>query len=126
MCWRWREALEHAGVELSVWRIHSRIGMSGGLVANALLRETGRPFGAAEAEELQHRHTNEYMRQAPQVRALPGARELLRTLTDLALPWAIATSGRMKSAKSALDLLDLPATVSVVTRDQVRFCETRP
>ena len=30
------------GIELSVWRIHRRIGMSGGLLSNALLRETGR------------------------------------------------------------------------------------
>ena len=37
----WREALETAGIELSVWRIHRRIGMSGGLLVNALLRETG-------------------------------------------------------------------------------------
>jgi hypothetical protein len=36
----WREALGGA-VELSVWRIHRRIGMSGGLFVNALLRETG-------------------------------------------------------------------------------------
>lgn len=37
----WREALERDGVQLSVWRIHRRIGMSGGLLVNALLRETG-------------------------------------------------------------------------------------
>src|SRR5947199_10559946 len=80
----WRAALEQGGIALSVWRIHRKIGMSGGLVANALLRETGRPFGPAEAEKLQRRHTDEYMRQVPQVRALPGARELLRTLTDVA------------------------------------------
>jgi hypothetical protein len=27
----WREALEEAGIELTVWRINRRIGMSGGL-----------------------------------------------------------------------------------------------
>ena len=37
----WREALEDTGMELSVWRIHRRIGMSGGLFVNALSRETG-------------------------------------------------------------------------------------
>jgi phosphoglycolate phosphatase-like HAD superfamily hydrolase len=37
----WREALESVGIELSVWRIHRRIGMSGGLFVNALFRETG-------------------------------------------------------------------------------------
>ncbi len=38
----WHEVLGKAGMELSVWRIHRRIGMSGGLFVNALLRETGR------------------------------------------------------------------------------------
>ena len=36
----WREALERAGLPLAVWRIHRRIGMSGGLFVNALARET--------------------------------------------------------------------------------------
>jgi hypothetical protein len=38
----WQEALEAAGIGLSVWRIHRRVGMSGGLFVNALLRETRR------------------------------------------------------------------------------------
>ena len=33
----WREALETEGIELSVWRIHRKIGMSGGLFTNMLL-----------------------------------------------------------------------------------------
>jgi beta-phosphoglucomutase-like phosphatase (HAD superfamily) len=33
----WRAALEQVGTELSGWRIHRRIGMSSGLVANAPL-----------------------------------------------------------------------------------------
>ena len=37
----WREALESEGIELSVWRIHRKIGMSGGLFTNILARETG-------------------------------------------------------------------------------------
>ena len=32
----WREALQEAGISLSVWKIHRRIGMSGGLFVNAL------------------------------------------------------------------------------------------
>ena len=45
----WREALEDTGIELSVWRIHRRIGMSGGLLVNALLRETGRALRQGKA-----------------------------------------------------------------------------
>jgi beta-phosphoglucomutase-like phosphatase (HAD superfamily) len=37
----WHEALEQEGISLSIWRIHRRIGMSGGLLVNMLLRETG-------------------------------------------------------------------------------------
>ena len=35
----WREALETEGVELSVWRIHRKIGMSGGLFQHAPQRD---------------------------------------------------------------------------------------
>src|SRR5213082_2781301 len=73
----WRQALEEAGIELAVWRIHRRIGMSGGLFVNALLRETERPITAEEAARLQRLHAEAYARQVSQVRALPGARELL-------------------------------------------------
>src|SRR3989449_1791735 len=48
----WHEALGQAGIELSVWRIHRKGGMSGGLFANALLRETGRVVTAEEAGRL--------------------------------------------------------------------------
>lgn len=37
----WKEALDAEGIPLSVWRIHRKIGMSGGLFARMLLRETG-------------------------------------------------------------------------------------
>src|SRR5207244_2546317 len=46
----WREALESVGIELSVWRIHRRIGMSGGLFVNALFRETGRDLKPEHAK----------------------------------------------------------------------------
>ena len=37
----WQQALSEFGMDLSVWKIHRRIGMSGGLFVSALLRETG-------------------------------------------------------------------------------------
>ena len=122
----WRVALERTGIELSIWRIHRRIGMSGGLLANALLRETGRPVATAQAEELQHLHLQEYFRQMSHVRALPGARDLLKRLTDLGVPWAIATSGLMEAAQPALDLLALQPNVPIITRDQVHFAKPNP
>ena len=122
----WREALETAGLELAVWRIHRRIGMSGGLFVNALMRETGRHLTAKEATRLQELHAHAYARQVSQVRPLPGARELLTHLTRLRVPWAIATSGRLESARPALDTLELAPDVPIVTRDQVTHAKPDP
>jgi len=78
----WRTALMRIGVELSVWRIHRRIGMSGGLFVTALLRETGRSLSKEDIDALQQAHAAEYRAQMDSVSALPGARELLAALTD--------------------------------------------
>ena len=122
----WREALEDTGIELSVWRIHRRIGMSGGLLVNALLRETGRELSAAEIARVHRRHAEAYRRYVAQVRALPGARELLTALSESRVPWAIATSGLIESARPALDLLGVDADAAIVTRDQVRHAKPDP
>src|SRR6516225_6969856 len=88
----WREALAACGIELSVWRIHRRIGMSGGLMVNAILRETGHQVGTEDAAQLLKYHAEAYARQARQVRPLPGACELLAYLSKARVPWTIATS----------------------------------
>lgn len=122
----WRAALEAIGIDLSVWRIHRRIGMSGGLFVQALLRETGRSLSAAEVSELQAAHADEFRKQYASVTALPGARELLATLTEAGVRWAIATSGLSATARPALDLLGLPQDTPMVTRDLVRHAKPDP
>jgi HAD superfamily hydrolase (TIGR01509 family) len=122
----WREALEQAGIELSVWRIHRRIGMSGGLFINALLRETGHHLAGEEAARLQRLHAEAYVRQVKQVRPLPGAKELLAYLSKAGVPWAIATSGRLETAGPALEILGVGSDVPVVTRDQVSYAKPDP
>jgi HAD superfamily hydrolase (TIGR01509 family) len=122
----WRAALAKLDIDLSVWRIHRRIGMSGGLFVSALLRETGRSLSAADIELLQQDHAAEYLAQIDSVRPLPGARELLTTLTSLGIPWAIATSGRSVVAETALGMLGLPADTPMVTRDMVQHAKPDP
>jgi HAD superfamily hydrolase (TIGR01549 family) len=123
----WQEALDSEGVELSVWRIHRKIGMSGGLFTNMLLRETGLQFDAQRIERLQCRHADAYKRTIGNIRPLPGARALLNALRDAEIPFAIATSGRMDTAGPAMETLgfDFSAT-PVVTRDQVKYAKPEP
>ena len=75
----WRAALAGMGIDLSVWRIHRRIGMSGGLFVSALLRETGLSLSREDIERLQRAHADEYRAQMDSVAPLPGATDLLAT-----------------------------------------------
>jgi HAD superfamily hydrolase (TIGR01509 family) len=122
----WRAALADIGIDLSVWRIHRRIGMSGGLFVSALLRETGRSLSKAEIDRLQEAHAEQYRAQMAGVTALPGARELLGYLTGAGVRWAIATSGYAATARPALGLLGLAEDTPMVTRDLVRHAKPDP
>ena len=125
----WQEALECCGMPISVWRMHRRIGISGGLFANALLQETGREVTAHEAARparLRQLHAEAYAERARSVSPLPGAHELLGYLSAQGVPWAIATSGYRESAAPVLELLKVPDHVPVITRDQVRRAKPDP
>jgi HAD superfamily hydrolase (TIGR01509 family) len=122
----WRKALEVGGISLSVWRIHRRIGMSGGLLAESLARETGRKLSPALAEKMKRAHAKAFRAQMRDIRLLPGARELMRYLTKSRLPWAVATSGALASARPLLDLIDLPDGVPVISRDDVEHAKPNP
>ena len=123
----WKAALDTEKIELSIWRIHRKIGMSGGLFTNQLLRETGLEIDPARIERLRRAHAEAYQRYATGVRPLPGARELLAFLSQAKIPWAIATSGRMETAAINLAALGVdPAKSPVVTRDQVRYAKPDP
>jgi len=122
----WHEAMTKVGIKLAVWTIHRRIGMSGGLMANAILHETGHAVPAEQASRLIRLHAEAYARLADQVGPLPGARELLAYLSQAGVPWAIATSGRLESARPTLDALGVGTEVPVVTRDQVAHAKPDP
>ncbi|GLS46967.1 HAD family hydrolase [Methylobacterium brachythecii] len=123
----WSQALGEEGIALSVWRIHRKIGMSGGLFTNQLLRETGQDISQERIERLGRLHAEAYGRLSSQVRPLPGARALLSNLTAAGIPWAIATSGRMETAKINLAALDIdPNQTPVVTRDMVKYAKPDP
>jgi HAD superfamily hydrolase (TIGR01549 family) len=122
----WREALQEVGVSLPVWKLHRRIGMSGGLFVTALLRELGTTLEADKLARVSELHAESYRRQFPSVEALPGAAELLAELSAQGVPWAIATSGAERSARPGLALLGLGDDVPLITRDQVRYAKPDP
>jgi HAD superfamily hydrolase (TIGR01549 family) len=122
----WREALDAERLDLSVWRIHRRIGMSGGLFLRALERELGMTLAEGQAERLRQAHAQGVLRRMDQIRPLPGARELLQRLTSAGVPWAIATSGSLRTAGPTVAMLGVPEGTPIVTRDQVEYAKPNP
>jgi HAD superfamily hydrolase (TIGR01549 family) len=100
--------------------------MSGGLLINALLRETRVQLSHDRIVELQTIHAQLYLELQGTVRPLPGAVELLRHLSTVGIAWAIGTSGTRRTASHALGLLDLAPDVPVVTRDEVPYAKPDP
>ena len=98
----WQRALAEAGMAIDGWRIHRRMGMSGGLFTRAVARELGREITSAEADALQHRHGELFHEFLPVRSALPGAIELLRFLREKSIPHGIATSGRRPEIDASL------------------------
>jgi HAD superfamily hydrolase (TIGR01509 family) len=110
----WKQALDQEGIELSVWRIHRKIGMSGGLFTNQLLRETRSEMSAERIEHLRHAHAEAY-------------KKACAALTESGTRWAIATSGRMETAAVNLAALGVdPEKTVVVTRDAVKYAKPDP
>ena len=122
----WHEALQAEQIELSVWRIHRRVGMSGGLFVDALSRETGVTVDSEQSERLRRRHAEALLARIAEIRPLPGAVALLAWLDDLGVPFALATSGRRETAAHTTRLLGLRPGVAVITRDDVAHAKPDP
>ena len=122
----WQRALAEAGMAIDGWRIHRRIGMSGGLFTRAVAREIGREISAAEAEALQQRHADFFQEFLPERKVLPGARELLRFLRETATPHGIATSGRRPEIDASLAALGVGSEIIVVDRGDVLRAKPAP
>ncbi len=123
----WHLALREQGLDLSVWRIHRKIGMSGGLFTAQLQRELGRSIDEDSLTRLRDRHAELFRELSEDVPPLPGAVDLLKELTKQRLAWAIATSGRMRTAEMNLRSLEVdPEEATVITRDMVRYAKPDP
>lgn len=113
----WHTAFRRCGWEFPVYKLHRKIGMSGRVLISALSRELGRACPNAERAELERIHEAEYETLLESVRPLPGTRELLASLHDRGVDFAIVTSSGKKMADALIGKLDLPFDVPLVTKD---------
>jgi len=122
----WSEAIEEAGIRVSKWRIHRRIGMSDGLILRALERETGTRLTDKQKQRMSKVHGERFRERWGEVRPIPGAKDLLDRLTEMRVPWCIATSAYAENVGRSLEILGLKNNVPVVTRDEVKHAKPDP
>ncbi|HKU58086.1 MAG TPA: HAD family hydrolase [Gaiellaceae bacterium] len=122
----WQRAFAEEGLPIDGWRIHRRVGMSGGLFARAAAREAGREFTDAEVAALQTRHGELFRELLPERRPLPGAIELLADLRRHGVKHGIATSGRRPEIDKSLEALGVTAELVVVERGDVERAKPEP
>jgi HAD superfamily hydrolase (TIGR01509 family) len=122
----WQRALAEEGMPVDGWRIHRRVGMSGGLFARAVAREVGRELSADEVDDLQRRHGAIFQELLPERHPLPGARELLAALRERGIVHGIATSGRRPEIDLSLEALGVGPETVVIERGDVRRAKPEP
>jgi HAD superfamily hydrolase (TIGR01509 family) len=122
----WQRAFAELGLPIDGWRIHRRIGMSGGLFARAAAREIGRPLSPTEVETIQRRHGEIFREMLPERRPLPGAVELLAELRADGIVHGIATSGRRPEIDASLEALGVGEQMVVVERGDVERAKPEP
>ena len=122
----WQRALAEAEMPIDGWRIHRRIGMSGGLFARAVAREVGRELSATEVEALQRRHGEIFRELLPERRPLPGAVDLLAELRRRGITHGIATSGSRPEIDLSLAALGVADETVVIARGDVARAKPAP
>jgi HAD superfamily hydrolase (TIGR01509 family) len=99
----WQLALGEAGVVVDGHRVHRHVGSSGDLIVRYAQREAGRTLSAEQAETVHHRHAELFRQLLPRPRPLPGAAEVLRTLREAGVPYAIATASYRPVINASLE-----------------------
>jgi HAD superfamily hydrolase (TIGR01509 family) len=122
----WHETFTGFRMDISNWKIHRRIGMSGSFFLPPLLREIGHSASPETIKRLEKRHAKYFTRRINAVRILPGARELLQHLSKIRLPWTIATTGERAQTEKLVKGLQLPKSLPVVTGDDVKNAKPAP
>jgi HAD superfamily hydrolase (TIGR01509 family) len=124
----WQMALQERDMAIDGWKLHRRIGMSGGLFTRAVGRELGGELSEEDARDVQQRHDRRFRELLPPEarRPLPGAIELLAELRERGIVHGIATSGKRPSIDASLDALRIPDDTVVVERGDVARAKPEP
>ena len=111
----WQRAFDSREITIPFWRIHRTIGMGGDkLVAHV----AGEDVESEHGDALRDVWREEYVKIKPEVRALPGATDLVKKLASGGFQVALASSGDPEFADETLDDLDIRDDIAALKTSQ--------
>lgn len=110
----WWRAFRAVGESVDAWRIHRAIGMDSSKLLESLL-----PDASEETRDTAKQfHTAFYSEHMPQLRLLPGARDLLEAVACRGHAVVLATSAPQNELDRLLELLDAEQWIAAVTSSE--------
>lgn len=108
----WHRAFLDVGQGVPCWRILGLIGRSGDELVSELV---GDELADEHGSRVKKLHTKYFVDSAPQIRPLPGARDLLATIADRGWRSVLATSAGEEELTVLRDALDAEKLIAAVT-----------
>ncbi|MYR05572.1 HAD-IA family hydrolase [Gordonia sp. SID5947] len=121
----WMRAFAAHDLVPSWWRVHRTVGMGGDLLVGEVC---GDDVEERLGDTLRTEWADRYRELLPEVRPLPGVRELVDRLTGRGLTVALASSGAAEFTDAALDVLGLSrdAFAAVTSAEDVDNSKPEP
>lgn len=122
----WAAVFEELGIPATRSQLEPMIGIDGRQLAREVASAAGRRLADEETEAIDRRSGELFDERNRDPRPLPGARELLRTLDERRLTWAIATSSRRDQVTASIAALGLDHQPRIVDGSRVERAKPAP
>lgn len=122
----WAAVFRELGIPATRSQLEPMIGMDGRQLARDVASAAGRRLTDEEAEAIDRRSGELFDERNRDPKPLPGVRELLGTLGQRRLTWAIATSSRREQVTASIAALGLDHEPRIVDGSHVERAKPAP
>ena len=122
----WAAVFWELGIPATRSQLEPMIGMDGRQLARDVASAAGRRLADEEAEAIDRRSGELFDERNRDPKPLPGVRELLGTLDERRLTWAIATSSRREQVTASIAALGLDREPRIVDGSHVERAKPAP
>ena len=122
----WLRTFEKCGIPANRAQVAKLIGSDGKRLATVVAEAASQALDSERAEAIDRRAGEIYGELNTDPKVLPGATELLQSLDEHRLRWAIATSSRSEQVEASVMALRLPRRPTIIDGSHVAHAKPAP